>query len=128
VQGSSALAATLLELPQPLAVFAVWEPVLTPAGPPSPNIRAVLSDPRVLQLWDPDQLLSAEIGRAERAHPGSLPTARLRTDEREDGILYDTVLLYTDGARWQETLPAPAWLDGGLEAVLPTLRERLEGS
>jgi hypothetical protein len=125
VQGSSALAATLLELPQPMTIFAVWQPVLTQAGPPSAELQAVLSDPRVLQLWDPDHLLSDEIGRAERAHPGSLSTAHLRTDEREDGILYDTVVLYADGARWQETLPAPDWLDGGLEAVLPALAERL---
>jgi hypothetical protein len=108
-------------------VWVVWEPVTTAAVPPPPDWLAIVSDPRVHQLWDPDHLLSTEILRAERAHPGSPPTAHLRTDGQPDGILYDTILLYDEGTRWQGTLPAPTWLDGGLVAVLPALRERLTG-
>jgi hypothetical protein len=115
----------LASLERPVQVFAVWEPLSASAVPPSQTVLAALQGPRVQQLWDPGRLLSLEVRRAELAHPGAIPSARLRTDAREDGILYDTVVLYEEGAVWEDTLPPPTWLDGGLAAVLPALRERL---
>src|SRR5262245_50392851 len=117
----------LAEVTQPVRILAVWEPLSATAAPPTPKVLAALHDPRVQQLWDPDRLLSAEVRRAELAHPDAIPSARLRTDGRADGILYDTVVVYADGAPWEDTLPKPTWLDGGLKAVLPSLRERLVG-
>ena len=70
--------------------------------------------------------MSAALDEAHRAHPDGPPQARLRTDQRDDGILYDTVVLFAPGARWQEALPSPVYLDGGVAAVLPETRKRLD--
>ena len=37
------------------------------------------------------------------------------------GILYDTVALFPPNARWEATLPAPSYLDGGISEVLAAL-------
>jgi hypothetical protein len=58
-------------------------------------------------------------------HPDGPAQKSLRTDKRENGVLYDAVVLFAPGARWEQTLPAPAYLDGGVSAVLPETRRRL---
>jgi hypothetical protein len=122
VRGASALQELLDEEPAPVTVFAVWEPVGPDHGPPPAAVLARLHDPRVAQLWDPDHLVSDLLRDIEHANPGSPPQARLRTDERDDGVLYDAVVLFEPGTSWRG---APAWVDGGLAKVLPELRTRL---
>ena len=66
------------------------------------------------------------MAKAEVAYPGSIPQDRLRTGERSDGILYHAVALFPPGAPWGSTLPAPSYLDGGLEPTLGEVERRLQ--
>lgn len=125
-EGSTLLDAMLRKLPGDLRVFAVWEPIDASDGPPPPAWLDNLTDARVTQVWDPTHVMSAELRNAEIAHPSSPPQARLRMAGRDDGILYDTAVLFPPRARWEETLPAPVYVDGGLARVLPTLADRIE--
>lgn len=124
-EGSQLLEQMLASLPGDVTVFAVWEPIESKDPPPPAKWLANLKDARVRQLWDPTHLFSTEMRRAELAHPGSVEQARLRMDKNPDGILYDTAVVFAPGTRWEATLPAPVYFDGGLAAVLPALRERL---
>lgn len=121
--GSQALQHLLEEHSGPLTVLAVWEPIVATDLPPTAAVLDNLVDRRVVQLWDPDHRMSDALAAAERAHPGSIPQARLRSDT---GILYDTVVIFRPGVRWEETLPAPDFLDGGLAAVLDQVHVRLD--
>jgi hypothetical protein len=42
-----------------------------------------------------------------------------------DGILYDTAVIFPAGSRWETTLPAPVYFDGGLAAKLEEIRAEL---
>jgi len=123
--GSAALQEMLATVDARATVLAVWEPI-DPADPaPTGHMLANLVDPRVHQLWDPDHLISDEMRAAELADPASPPQARTRTDSRPDGIMYDTVAVFSPGARWEATLPAARYLEVGLAAKLGELREQL---
>src|SRR5262249_8676626 len=126
--GSAALEQMLEQIGGPMTVFAVWEPIF--AGDPQPTraMLAHLKDPRVHQLWDPDHIMSDALRTAEQAHPGSPPQARARPASKPGGIMYDPVLLFGPGARWETTLPGPDWLEIGLAATLPELRRRLDAA
>lgn len=123
--GSAALQAMLEKVEGPITVLAVWEPIFGSDPAPTPDMLDNLKDRRVLQVWDPDHIMSDEMRAAEKAHPGSPSQDRTRTNSKSSGIMYDTVVLFGPGARWESTLPAPEWLEVGLEAVLPELRKRL---
>ena len=127
VQGSSALQATLDEIDGDFTVFAVWEPVQPDHPAPTADVLANLHDERVLQLWDPDLVFSDAMREAEGAHEPHIPQAWLRTGEEDAGVLYDTVAMFEVGDRWEQTLPGPVYVDGGLAKVLPDVRARLEG-
>jgi hypothetical protein len=71
------------------------------------------------------RVISDETRASDVAHPGSLPQARTRTDSVNSGIVYDTVAIFPAGIRWDATLPAPEYLEVGLEAILPQVRDRL---
>jgi hypothetical protein len=80
----------------------------------------------VRQVWDPNHLFSDELRKAREGRPSAIPDARLRTDKREDGVLYDTVALFTRDEKWERTLPPPSFLDGGVAAVLEEVESLLE--
>jgi hypothetical protein len=124
--GSAALQAMLERLPAPVTVFAVWEPVLGADPPPTGHMLGNLKDPRVHQLWDPTHIMSDEMRAAELANPGSPPQARTRTNSDPDGVMYDTLVVFAPGARWDTTLPVADYLEVGLEAKLDELRQQLE--
>jgi hypothetical protein len=119
----------ILEQAQPAPVLIiVWESVPSsglPAAAPTSKELALLNSTSVRQVWDPNHLLSRALYDTHRAHPDGPAQASLRTDKREDGVLYDTVVLFAPGTRWEQTLPSPAYLDGGVSAVLPETRKRL---
>ncbi|HEY0477870.1 MAG TPA: hypothetical protein VGD37_10110 [Kofleriaceae bacterium] len=123
--GSAALQKALAILDGPITLFAVWEPIFDKDPPPTRKLLGNITDRRILQLWDPDHVLSDEMRASEVAHPGSLPQARTRTNNVDSGIMYDTVAIFPAGARWETTLPAPEYLEVGLEAILPKVREHL---
>jgi hypothetical protein len=123
--GSQALEKALETIAGPLTVIAVWEPIFDTDPAPTPKLLGNLTDRRVHQVWDPDHIMSDEMRASEFAHPGSPPQARTRTGSANSGIMYDTVAIYGPGARWESTLPAPDYLEVGLEAELPAVRERI---
>lgn len=125
-EGSAALQEVFEQVDGPATVLAVWEPI-SPSDPlPTNRMIGNLRDRRVHQLWDPEHVMSDEMRASEAAHPSSIPQARLRMDKQDSGILYDTVALFAPGARWEATLPAPVYLDGGLAAVLDEVHRRLD--
>jgi hypothetical protein len=123
--GSAALEEMLGRLDAPATVLAVWEPISASDPPPTGHMLGNLKDRRVHQIWDPSHIMSDEMRAAEFAHPGSLPQARTRTDSSPDGIMYDTAAIFARGARWDTTLPAPSYLEVGVEAILPDLHAQL---
>jgi hypothetical protein len=124
--GSAALQAMLEKLRTPVTLFAVWEPVMEADPPPTSHMLGNLEDPRVHQLWDPTHIMSDEMRAAELANPGSAPQARTRTNSDPDGVMYDTLVVFAPGSRWETTLPVADYLEVGLEAKLDELRQRLE--
>ena len=103
-----------------ILVFSVWEPILpTDWGKPGARVLRRLSDNRVRQFWDPDHAVSAALKTATE-------TAALEPSCCEDdGILWDLAAVYTPGAKWGETLPKPAFLDGTVIEVAAQLEAAL---
>lgn len=126
--GSAALQKMLATLEGPVTLLAVWEPIFDKDPAPTRKLLGNITDRRVHQVWDPDHIISGEMRASEVAHPGSLPQARTRTNSVDSGIMYDTVAIFPAGARWETTLPEPEYLDVGLEAILPKVRDRLATS
>jgi hypothetical protein len=110
-------------------VFIVWEPVpgsgLREAAP-TPTEWSQLKDAPVRQVWDPGHLVSQALVETRKAHPDGPDQASLRTDKREDGVLYDAVVLFDPGTRWAEAPPSPVYVGGGVSAVLAETRRRLQ--
>jgi hypothetical protein len=123
--GSAALQNMLRTLDSPVTVLAVWEPIVESDPSPTRKLLGNFTDVRVHQLWDPDHLMSDAMRASELAHPGSPAQARTRTNSAADGVMYDTVAIFAPGTRWEMTLPAPDYLDVGLEAILPEVHARL---
>jgi hypothetical protein len=124
-KGSAALQKMLDKLDGSVTVLAVWEPISDTDPPPTSKLLANIKDPRVHQLWDPDHIMSDEMRASELAHPGSPPQAPTRTNASADGIMYDTVAIFSPGMRWEKTLPAPEYLEVGLEAILQAVHDHL---
>lgn len=106
-----------------LDVLMVWERV-EPARrsrPPSAAVTEKMSDARTTQFWDPDQLVSAAL-RAAAASDPRWPPAQLPEDE---GVIWDSVLLFPAGARWEQRPPAPSWGGGDIIDVIDELDRRL---
>ena len=81
---------------------------------------------RARKLWPTTRCVGrSDLAAGPPSHPGSPPQARTRTNSVDSGIMYDTVAIFPAGARWDETLPAPEYLEVGLEAILPQVREHL---
>lgn len=123
--GSAALQRTLATLEGPVTLLAVWEPIFDKDPAPTRKLLSNITDRRVHQLWDPQHIISDEMRASEVAHPGSLPQARTRTNNVDGGIMYDTVVIFPAGQRWGTTLPPSEYLEVGLEAILPQMRDHL---
>jgi hypothetical protein len=80
----------------------------------------------VVQLWDPERRISTALRDGMRSHPTAIPIARRRTNADESGILWDAVALFSPTARWDDTLPAPEYLDGDVVDVIGQLARRLK--
>jgi hypothetical protein len=107
-------------------VFVVWDPVLSSVRtPPAGKVLDLLTDQRIRQLWDPDHRMSSAMRGVVDAAGAPISQARLRTEESESGILYDTIVLFSPGPRWAARLPAPVYMDGGFEAKKAELQQRL---
>ncbi|MGQ0504435.1 MAG: hypothetical protein ACT4TC_03880 [Myxococcaceae bacterium] len=126
IPAASALQSIVQKQQGALAVFVVWDDVLSVHGKPPPEkVVGLLTDPRIHQLWDPEHFMSDEMKRVVDGRGNATPQARLRTGESETGILYDTVVLFPAGVRWMEKLPTPVFLDNGFERVKEEFQKRL---
>jgi hypothetical protein len=104
VRGASALQDLLRAHRDPnLRALVVWEPVIwTDVGPPTTSVMARLSDPRVVQFWDPQKALSRVMVDRWRKL-GKIP------ELEHDTVIWDFVALYDPGARWDGGPPPPRW-------------------
>jgi hypothetical protein len=59
------------------------------------------------------------------AHPSPIPVEKRRKGRRAEGVLWDAVAVFGPDARWEDTLPAPVYLDGDVEDVTPGLSAAL---
>ena len=125
MRGASALEQALGKSRREVSVVVVWEPVL-PAdfdGPPPPAVRARITDPRVKAFWDPGRLLSGHLVGIARAKPeGNLP---IDPNLGDSPVVWDVVAIYPPGARWDGTIPRPAWYGNPVVEVANELAKRL---
>jgi len=125
-QSASAIQSLAAEVPGPLSIFVVWQPVIkTDLGPPTTRTLARISDPRAVQFWDPHRLVSAALLQAVRAVPW-----RLEPDLTRSPIVWDFVGVYPAGTQWKGDIPFPAYLTlpvarqiDGVRQALRTLAE-----
>jgi hypothetical protein len=91
-------------------VFVVWEPVLdTDVRPPREADMQRVTDRRVRHYWDPKTVLSKEFKRTLAAHAVEVAGKRSLVDGE---IVWDVIATFPPGARWDDALPAPAFLGG----------------
>ena len=123
MRGASALQDLLRRSPDTsLRVFVVWEPVVwNDLAPPLTMVLRRVSDRRAAQLWDRGRLVSADLLRAIRSVPDSGPADR----PDDDTIVWDCVAIYPPGARWDTSLPPPAFIDCPVVAVIEEVGRRL---
>jgi hypothetical protein len=80
--------------------------IVTDVAPPTSASLARLPDVRVVQYWDRDHVVSADIVRAVRASPD-----RYALGEGIDAgtLVWDTVVVFPPGARWEITVDGTWW-------------------
>ena len=123
MRGASALD-NLLQRQQgkKVAVLAVWERVgRSPFAPPN-SVLSLISDVRATQFWDGGQLTSTALRDAAQKHPG-WPTAELV--KFNDGVIWDTVLVFAPGGRWDDAPPTPEYVGGNVEDVIEEVQKHL---
>lgn len=109
-----------------VAVLVVWERVgrsgIAPAAtkaPPS-SVLARISDARAAQFWDGGQLTSSALRDAARKNPG-WPAGELSNG----GVIWDTVIVFAPGGRWDDAPPTPSYVGGAVVDVLEEVRNHL---
>lgn len=99
-----------------VTVFAVWEPVLlTDWSKPRSAVLARLGDARVRQFWDRNKIVANLMSKADSSsaiHPSCC---------NRNGTLWDLAAVYGPGAKWDEGLPAPSYIDGPVVDVAGAL-------
>ena len=124
MRGASALNQLLAEFPHAdLQAQVVWEPVLkTDVAAPLTGVLGLLKDRRVIQYWDPDLVLSADLVRAANGDP-----ARYGLEEPfpPGFIAWDLVAVFGKSARWEGDLPVPAYYGGPVVDVIEETRKAL---
>lgn len=113
MQGASALQTALQGFPErELRVFVVWERVIaTDLTRPSSWVLGLIRDPRAVQFWDRGRVLSRQMGEAATGE-----------------IVWDCVLIYPRGARWEAAPPKHVFLDGIVMDVMGEFRKTLRGA
>lgn len=106
----------------PVAVFAVWEPMLpTDQSAPTSGTLARLSDHRVRQYYDAEHLLAKRL-KADARSPQPVPDCCTR-----EGILWDLIAIYPAGPQWTDTLPVATFLNGPVVDAVGGLENILRG-
>ena len=126
MRGASALEDLLWNSQDPsLRAFVVWEPVIwTDVTPPLTSVLARVSDRRAAQLWDQGRLVAADLLKAIQADMAEDDANR----PDDDTIVWDCVAIYPPGSRWEERLPAPAFIDCPVVRAIEEVARRLSSS
>jgi hypothetical protein len=91
-----------------LTVFVIWEPILfSDWGRPTRAVLARISDSRALQYWDKDHAVAQQLD--------TQLSARQPSCCRRNGVLWDVVALYPNGAQWGGL--EPVYIDGPVAKV-----------
>ncbi|HUK17444.1 MAG TPA: hypothetical protein VLW65_13560 [Bryobacteraceae bacterium] len=78
---------------KPVRVFVVWEPVLSSDwGSPSAATLGRIPDPRAMQFWDKDRLISHSMGEHDRK-----------------SVVWDQIMVYGAGTVWMGRPPKPLY-------------------
>jgi hypothetical protein len=103
----------------PVRVFVVWEPMLPIDWyrPTRPTLKRV-SDSHVVQFWDKDHLIAAQLKQQLERFHGTDPNC---CEQR--GHLWDMAALYPAGVHWNDT--APAFDDGPVYRISDVLEQRI---
>ena len=124
VRGASALDALLAEFPgAQIQVQLVWEPVLkTDIAAPLTGTLGRIDDPRVVQYWDPQRVISADLVRAVDENP-----SRFGFEEAlPDGyVAWDAVVVFDGAARWERDVPTPLYYGGPVVDVVDDPRKAI---
>ena len=109
-----------------VAVLVVWERVgrsrFAPAAtkPPPSSVLSRISDVRAAQFWDGAQLTSSAFRDAARNKP-EWPAGELS----KGGVIWDTVLVFAPGGRWDDAPPMPSYVGGDVVEVIDEVQKRL---
>ena len=109
-----------------LKVLVVWLPVVkTDIAPPTKRVLGFLKDARVTQFWDEGRLTS----KAMLAAAGENPKWT-KPEDRElcwgQGVVWDFVAVFPEGARWEKQVPAPDFYGFPVVEAIEGLEKRLE--
>jgi hypothetical protein len=75
-----------------LRALVVWEPVIaTDVAPPTTSVMGRLTDVRVRQFWDPEQVVSGAVLRRWKSR---------NVDVGDVSVVWDFVALFDPGPRW----------------------------
>ena len=78
---------------KPVRAFVVWEPVLSSDwGSPSAATLGRIPDPRAVEFWDHDRLISHSMGERDRK-----------------SIVWDQIMIYGAGPVWGSRPPEPLY-------------------
>jgi hypothetical protein len=129
VRGASALQGVFEKRPnKKLKVLVVWLPVLkSDVAPPTKGVLARLHDSRATQFWDEGRLTSKTIRSTVEKNP------RWVKPEDQDlcwgqGIVWDFVAVFPEGARWDEQIPPPDFYGYPVVHSIEGLAKRLDAT
>ena len=102
-----------------LHAFVIWEPVLsTDWGAPSTGVLARIHDPRAIQFWDREHLLSKSMGGPEHLPRGDGVN---QIGFKMRGVIWDFVAIYPPRSDRPSLTGAP------VVAVIDQVRAQLAG-
>lgn len=90
-------------------MFVIWEPILASDWQrPGGGVLSRVSDGRAAQFWDRNHLFAQQLKQAiekdpEHPQPGCC---------EQDDHLWDLVAVYPRKARWEQSLPRAAYVEG----------------
>ncbi|MEO8660672.1 MAG: hypothetical protein ABI693_19535 [Bryobacteraceae bacterium] len=123
MQGASALESVLKEQAGPdIRVYVVWERILaTDYAAPGSGVLARVSDPRAVQYWDPDLLLSKMAQPVLAADPARVVGKKSLVTGK---YVWDYEAIYPPGVTWDAAFPLPELQGAPVADVAKDLMER----
>ena len=89
---------------------------------PTTSVLSRLHERRAAQYWDRKLLLSRKIKDAV----GSDPAHGLGAIAGQAKVVWDVVMIYPKGIRWEGTFPSPAFVDRPVVSVIGSFRQQLK--